>query len=335
MNLEQSKMINNKIDADFKITYNQNVQNYNDHLVQSDVELKAVNNRVSNLVIASGGDNPNQVVDACVDVAGIAHKTLKDRLDSDYRKVIESIEIFDKKIKAYDSKILFLENQLRILYSQNTETITLYVSASRGNDKTADGTEQKPFKTIQSAVNKIPVISSSNYVIELDKGSYLENVVIEGIQNRRIEIKSYNLRTIESFQKDTGVYVRSIAFSGCSGYLACRGLTLTDTKNATRGISFERCDYGAIDRCPAQENTKGRDYAAYEYNASNGHVYANDISNQNIGLSSVYTSSIVFAYNNSGDNNTNVLSANRSIIFDNNTACKGEKTTSLGGQIFK
>lgn len=334
MNLEQSKMINNKIDADFKITYNQNVQNYNDHLVQSDAELKAVNNRVSNLVIASGGDNPNQVVDACVDVAGITHKTLKDRLDSDYRKVIGSIEIFDKKIKAYDSKILFLENQLRILYSQNTETITLYVSASRGNDKIADGTEQKPFKTIQSAVNKIPVISSATYIIEVDKGSYLEDVAITNIENNGIDIRSFNSNTITDKTKDTGVYVRSITFTNCGGYLACRGITLTDTKNASRGITYVRCAYGVIDRCPAQENTKGKEYVAYEYNAATGHVYGNDVSNQACALSSTFASQVIFAYANSGDNNTTLIKSSRSIVYNNNSECKGEVIKELGGQVF-
>lgn len=334
MSLKQDKMLNNQIDANFKLMFNQNVQKYNEHLDKSETDLQAVNNRVSNLVIASGGDNPNQVIDACVDVDGYTHKTLKDRLDSDYRKVIQSIETFEKTVKSYDSKILFLENQLASLYSQNIETITLRVSASRGNDKTANGTEQKPFKTIQAAVNAIPVINSATYVLEIDKGTYLEDVKIANIQNSVIDVRSYNLDSLQDKVKDTGVYVRSISFSNCGGYLACRGITLADTRNTSRGIFFERCNYGVIDRCPAQENTKGRSYIAYEYSAAKGHVYANDISNQEIGLSSVFASSVVFAYANSGENNTNVLKSSRSIIFDNNTDAKGEKVKELGGQIF-
>lgn len=334
MSFKQEKTKNNKVDAEFKSILDNNVQQYNAHLDNEDERLNATNERISNLIIAAGGENPNQVIDACVDTTGYVHKTLKDRLDSDFNKVDSKLKDFNTTLKSYDSKIDYLYETLQKLFDSYESNVSYYVSASTGNDKTGTGTPNSPFKTIQRAVNAIPKISASSYEIIVEKGTYLEDVKISNINNPLITISAQNLYNIADNAKDTGVYVRSIAFSGCSGYTAVRGFTLTDIANTASGISFTRCSYGVVDRCSCQVYLPELGYSAMVYDGSNGHVYGSDFSNIHTVLSALYTSSVILAYSNSGTNNTNAILSSRSIVYDIGGPMAGAKVKEAGGQIF-
>ena len=54
-----------------------------------------------------------------------------------------------------------------------TGNITLIVDGTNGNDATATGTEEKPYKTIQAAYNALPDVSSRTCTIRIKAGTYV------------------------------------------------------------------------------------------------------------------------------------------------------------------
>ena len=74
------KLLSNNIALKWKETFNQNV----DYLNKLETTLKErddqLNTRVDNLVLHSGGDSPNEVVDGRVDYKGQTYNVLQDRL---------------------------------------------------------------------------------------------------------------------------------------------------------------------------------------------------------------------------------------------------------------
>ncbi|MEG0285050.1 MAG: hypothetical protein RR494_02585 [Vagococcus sp.] len=334
MKLNFEKWLNNKTDANFKRIFNDNVDKLNKIYQYFKIRDESTNSRINNLILRSGGNSPNEVVDARVDFEGKVHDTLKDRLDSDSKSNTDKLISFEELLNSYESKVSYLEKQLQLLYSQYNETITYRVSNERGNDLTGDGTEEKPFKTIQKAINTIPKISAAGYIVVLDKGSYLEDVSIDNFKVNRITIQSSNLSVLEGNPSDTGHYVRKISFVGCDGYTSCEGLTCVDSANTNRAISFDRCAYGVVNKCPINENNKTKDYVGLYYSASRGHAYSNNISNQKTAISVNYASNVAISLSN-GSNNTTGIIADRSIVYDSVTdTLTGERVKMKGGQIF-
>lgn len=334
MTFNLEKWINNKTDANFKRIFNDNVDKINGIYGWFTKRDKAINSRVDNLVLRSGGTSPNEVVDGRVGFDGKQYATLKARLDAEYKMFAERQSEYDKRLTSYDKKIAFLEEQLRLLYSQKSETVTLYVSKDRGNDKTADGTEEKPFKTIQASINTIARINSTNYVIDVDKGAYLEDVRISDINATSIFLKSSNYETIAAYAKDTGHYVKSISVSNCPNIIRVGGFTATNVASSDRFITVANCPYATIVKCSNQTNTKSREYKNIYFSSASGHIYESDFSNQQIVLSADFSSVVIFANANKGTGNTTAIHSQRSIVYDVGSGVEGEKVKALGGQIF-
>lgn len=342
MKLNLEKWLNNKTDANFKRIFNDNVEKINNVLNYFIKKDKATNNRINNLILRAGGPDNNQVIDACVDLDGEVHATLKDRLDADYKKSMESITIFEMSLITINQLIGSLENKLNVLYSQNEETVTIYVSSERGNDDSGDGTVEKPFKTIQKAVYQIPLISSGSYIIEADRGYYREDVVVSNLSVESVSIVSSNMNTLAANVTDTGVYVRSIHFDTCRTYCSAKGFTQIDVQNSNAAevgyfIYGERTNYVAIDRCPAIENTKslGHEYRAYWYDATNGNIYNSQVNNQNIAVSATFGSIVRVSKSTEGVDNQYSIHSVGSIVFTGETAnINGSESKSYGGQIY-
>ncbi|MGC6175366.1 hypothetical protein [Lacrimispora sp. 38-1] len=145
--------------------------------------------------------------------------------------VIETLETIEDKypvpaagenVKRFFGKVLTFIKNIRPL----TSDITLYVSADTGSDITGDGSQLKPFKTIQHAIDIVPK-NLNGYVatVNVAAGTYDENVLIPGFYGGSFNLYSDTKDTL------TGTcYVKSITVSKCGhGYFRLNGFNLTAT----------------------------------------------------------------------------------------------------------
>ena len=89
----------------------------------------------------------------------------------DVDEINDNMDVIDKKLKELDD--LSTKTDKRFL----TETTNVYVS-NDGNDVTGDGSQEKPWKTIQYAVNMCPSVVNGTYgfYVHLAPGVYDEVV---------------------------------------------------------------------------------------------------------------------------------------------------------------
>lgn len=70
-----------------------------------------------------------------------------------------------------------------------TESITVYVSGTTGNDTTGNGTSAAPFKTVQAAIDATPKYLRGFHVqYDIANGTYNERVVIDGFYGGRLTL---------------------------------------------------------------------------------------------------------------------------------------------------
>jgi pectin methylesterase-like acyl-CoA thioesterase len=105
---------------------------------------------------------------------------------------------------------------------------TLYVSPT-GSDETGNGTQEKPFRTIQKALNILPK----------DFGRYSATIIIaNGTYDEHVEIIGYSgsiylQGPTRVSELNDNIKIRSIACYRCTnGYVVLNGLTLTGTNDA-------------------------------------------------------------------------------------------------------
>lgn len=340
-----TKLIKNRISKEWKDAFNSNIDYLERVQDENKTEHKATNKRIDNLVLNSGGDSPNEVTDARTDASGTIHDTLKARIDAGETLTTEEIKDLNETLTSQREEISQLNGIIQELYGGEGSNVNLYVDADRGNDTTADGTEEKPFKTIQAATDGIPFLASSSFYIHVSPGVYLEDVYVRNNNVTTIEIVATNNEVTNAKEGDTGVFVRSIFFEDCQAYCRIRGITLTDAQNGPGFFTqFNRCSYGVADNCRAAINTKNLDtsnfhwsaFRCYVWNATMGNTYGTLASNQNYAISSMYASSLRVSNNVSGDGNNIVYSANGAIIFATGADLTGETkiTATYAGQVF-
>ncbi|HFX3767885.1 TPA: hypothetical protein ACIEB7_002339, partial [Enterococcus faecium] len=171
---------------------------------------------------------------------------------------------------------------------------------------------KKPYATIQTAVNTIPLITASPITIWIDDGAYLEDVVINGLSYRSLMIKPINdISSINPLTSDLPVRVRSLATTTCVGYTQISGIQIVDTLNAPidpsgnrYGIMNEQSGYMAINKCKFSENTKSLGYnAIYVGGVSKLNMYGNTtFINQDVALRVRLMSEALAGLNGSGNN---------------------------------
>ncbi|EOG31149.1 hypothetical protein SMS_02677, partial [Enterococcus faecium EnGen0184] len=74
------KLISNRISTEWKEKFNKNIDYLNDLEKKLSDQDKSTNSRIDNLVMHSGGDSPNEVVDARINAEGTIYPTLYSRL---------------------------------------------------------------------------------------------------------------------------------------------------------------------------------------------------------------------------------------------------------------
>lgn len=335
-----TKLIKNRISSEWKKVFNDNVDYLNGLETKVNQKDQATNSRIDNLVLQSGGDSPNEVVDARTNASGEKYATLRARLNAGEQLAEQELVEVNRLITDQSEQIGQLEKTIQELYGGNGGVIDIYVSADQGNDTTADGTESKPFKTIQAAINSLPLLSTTKFYIYVEPGVYLEDVVISNITSGQLEIVATNLSVVDASVGDTGVFVRSVLFINCGMYCAVRGFTQTDVANSPkRFIYFHGVMYGAADRCRAVQNTKNIDgYTAFGWERCvSGSINRCHVSNQYYALKGAFGTGVRISDVVSGTGNNIVYRSEGSIIYRSAGASISGTTMeskTFGGQVF-
>ncbi len=305
------KLLSNNIALKWKETFNQNVDYLNNLEKKLSDQDKSTNSRIDNLVINSGGDSPNEVVDARVNNRGETFETLQARLKAHEDQSDEEISQLSNDASNQKEELDQLNSSVQQIIGGYNDPIDIYVSKN-GSDQTGDGTEEKPYATIQTAVNTIPLITTAPITIWIDDGAYLEDVVINGLSYRSLMIKPINdISSINPLTSDLPVRVRSLATTTCVGYTQISGIQIVDTVNAPidpsgnrYGIMNEQSGYMAINKCKFSENTKSLGYnAIYVGGVSKLNMYGNTtFINQDVALRVRLMSEALAALTGSGNN---------------------------------
>lgn len=257
------KLLKNRISTEWKETFNKNVDVLNGITHDQNQRIDTTNKRIDNLALHSGGDSPNEVVDARVNNRAEQFDTLQGRILASECMHDSDMEETRLALDDQNTSISDINTKLNKILGEYGGTLTIYVSTERGNNNTADGTQALPFKTIQAAVNTIPLLTPSQVTILIEDGTYLEDIRFRNIYSGGIYIRSVQDTTnLDPSSTDCPVRVRSISFMYCTGYLQVRGIQFVDQGNApstgtTRySLYQEQGGYMSIAKCKFAENTK-------------------------------------------------------------------------------
>ena len=335
--MELLKLITNRISTEWKKTFNDNVDILNGITFGQNKKIDTTNKRIDNLVLKSGGDSPNEVIDARVNNNGETFDTLESRLLATENKHDEEISLANNLITSNIEQLQQLNKIIESLYNSAGSSLSIYVSAERGDDTNGDGTEEKPYKTIQSAVNTIPLISSSMITIFVDEGAYLEDVVFRGIYAPQITLRSvYKVSNEDVYQSKLAVKVRSVTFNNCNSSINLYGILFVDQKNLGTGVnrSVTIADNGMliVEHCAFNENVKSIENHRSVFASGNSkvHVKASLFTNQKIVFYANTPSEIRVGGFNQGDNNDIVNCAENGTIRTN-TGVTGTNTNQTVG----
>ena len=159
-------------------SYIYNIQN----VVQDATEI--------NISVNSSGTAMIQDVMERVDATGgDISETVIDTLDTVEDKY--PVPAAGESVKRFFGKVLTFLRNIRPL----TSNITPYVSESTGSDITGDGSQAKPFKTIQHAIDMIPKdLGGHTAIITVADGTYSESVNIIGFYNGEFRLYSNGVK---------------------------------------------------------------------------------------------------------------------------------------------
>ena len=226
------KLISNRISTEWKEKFNKNVDYLNSLETKLSDQDKATNSRINNLVLHSGGDSPNEVVDGRVDYKGQAYSVLQDRLLASEQLFRKEIDEVQNQQQNTQNQVAQLNGSIEQIIGGSAAQINIYVSASDGSDQTGDGSEENPFATIQMAFNQVPLITIPSVTIWIDSGVYLEDAVLKNVNATSVYVRCRdNIDNIDVSTSDLPVKVRSIAFYYVRGYIQVSGLQFVDTIN--------------------------------------------------------------------------------------------------------
>lgn len=329
------KLISNRISTEWKEKFNKNIDYLNDLEKKLSDQDKSMNSRIDNLVLHSGGESPNEVVDARVNNKGETFPTLHGRLVEHETLTDEQISELNTNMDSQKEQVQQLNKSVQQIIGGYNEPINIYVSKD-GSDILGDGSEEKPFLTIQTAVNNVPLITTSQITIWVGSGAYLEDIMIRNLNFTSFLIRPIdNFDTIDPLKSDLPVKIRSICFTACKGYCQVAGMQIVDTANgADYGIRNEQSGYMAINRCKFAENTKtlARYNAVYVGGTSKINMYGDTtLINQKVAIYAVLMGEIIVSAFGSG-NDVGILCENGTVrgTVSTSFATTPTKTTGYG-----
>lgn len=244
-----------------------------------------------------------------------------------------------KYVATHANAVEGLSDFIQKDYESLGSTQKIYVSDGRGDNSLADGSENRPYRTIQAAIDSLPLVSSTSFYIYVEPGVYLEDIYAAGIISTRLEILSTKNETENAQEENTSAFLRGAKFVDCKTYTAIRGFTQTEPQNSAYSsfLSFDRVTYGVMDNCRVSINTKSfEEYNGVICTASNGSFYDSLISNQKTAVKATFTGHARTSTTLIGTGNDTVFHSYASIIYRGGENITGSvaETKELGGQIF-
>lgn len=174
--------------------------------------------------------------------------------------------------------------------------ITIHV-AKTGNDTTGDGSESKPYLTIQKALNSLPHLLVDRVIVQVHDGNYNENVVIENFVGRDVHVIG---------DSNESVTINTLYVLNCNiGYLLIDNLAITGNSGDAYNWSLkvDGVQYAYLQNIICTNETPNSYVGAFFIAYTSGAVVRNcTISNKNIALdvlgSVVYLNDTVAGTNN-------------------------------------
>lgn len=235
--------------------------------------------------------------------------------------------VFDENGKSVSLQLAQKANQedldevdfrLRQINGLSDDVKYIYVDAENGDDNN-DGTQERPFQTIQKAVDTIPKIINKDHHIVCAPGVYDEEVVVQSISGAGIFITCPDANQDPSAGA-TGFAVVSISFYDCWGYCVVHNLDTFrgDSFKARAHIVFSRCAYGSVGKCRFDSGSKINEKACVLYDASIGSLQHNYWHNQHRCLHAMNGSQVrVDSTNQSSGDSIYGMTAQAATIYKN------------------
>lgn len=152
-----------------------------------------------------------------------------------------------------------------------TERLYVYVDGEKGDDLTADGTEAKPFKTIQACLDAIPKTINQDRFIMIKPGEYPEELSTKSVSGSAIYLQSTDP---ERYYK-----IRSAVFYDINGLVRVENAEFTGYEKAFN-LRYSRCNYGTTHNCRFTDSKIGTDKVAIEYDGTQGSINSNHFNAQ-------------------------------------------------------
>ncbi|WP_270996588.1 hypothetical protein [Listeria seeligeri] len=296
-------------DTNKEIAFNNNMTKIENGFLEQTVAVSDTNRRIDNLVLNSGGDSPNEVVDARTSLNGQIYETLEARLNGDSSAISNSLADTNERLENVENSNASLEQKLEELYGEATQNMFIYVSKARGSDEAGNGSFDNPYQTIQKAANSIPkIVSGIDIEIICEPDNYDEDVIIEAIYGAKyVTVRGSNSEVVDALTTDTGFYCKSILFSSISGQCVVKGLTQSSNITTSENIIyFLRVGYGSVSNCRFATSLKSTEKRTIYYNQSDGGVAHNYFKDQNVILRSEFNSCPIFYASNVTAGTSNV-----------------------------
>lgn len=223
----------------------------------------------------------------------------------------------------------------------NTRATTYYVSPNGSDDN--DGSEAKPFKTINKAMSKVGNFVSGTVQIILERGTYDEIVTIAYKDGPgQLEIKARGAVNGSNEWIDTGVSVRCFYCTGTNCRIVLRGIDVHGVVDTTGNCSVyaSSCVFLHLDNLRIQGATSSGNIGAVTM-VWGGELFFwhTDISNKYCAL--FVTGSTAYMSNRiTGTNNKTAIQCGSGqgtlggIVFKGGSPIEGTEITAFGGQIF-
>ncbi|MBC1521397.1 hypothetical protein HB912_07030 [Listeria aquatica] len=320
--------------------------NYNIELLRKSYEdlqnlIDAANVRTSNNVIAAGGDNITEVVDARASslAPSQAFKTLHDRITYAEQALSDGVGQVSTQITDLNNRYLEMEDLINRIYGLNQGTIEYFVDSGKGDDVNGTGAIDSPFKTVTKAVSMLPRLLSTTVYIWLNPGKYDEDIVVTNINGAKINILSTNYATVDPSKGPTGIQVRSLYLEDIVGSVYISGLEETNTAGTTKNyfIRASRCGFVRVQKCRMAYSTKAIDpFTAVFIDACKADVNSCYFASQNVDIRGYNAADVIAQGTTHGANSAIGLYPQSSVIYNaNNVTWKADTPNrpSGGGEV--
>lgn len=184
---------------------------------------------------------------------------------------------------------------------KTTANITYYVDTA-GNDTTGDGSQAKPFKTINKALSMLPQIINHDVTINILSGTYNEPILVAGFSGKG----SINVNGASNASDAVNFIVEYVTLM----LNTCRVIISGFATNSPTNYSFQSYSNSFVNFINCISNVANN--SSYGLMATNGGVtciYGTTLSNRAVGIVALY-GAIVISDTNNGSGNTVGLSVN-------------------------